>query len=166
MARALGATVITTVSTPEKAALSREAGANFVIEYTSEDFVAAVKHLTGGAGVDVVFDSVGKATYEGSLDVLRPRGYFVLFGASSGPVPPIAPQTLQQKGSLFFTRPTAVDYIRTRDELLSRTNDIFAAIAEGSLRVRIDHVYPLAEAARAHEEMSARATTGKLVLIA
>jgi NADPH:quinone reductase len=164
-AKTIGATVITTVSSEEKAALSREAGADHVIRYDTLDVAAEVRRLTRGRGVDVVYDGVGKATFEGSLDALRPRGMLALFGASSGPVPPFDLARLAQKGSLFVTRPTLGDYVATPDELRRRATDVFEAVASGTLRLRIEHVYPLADAARAHEDLERRRTTGKLLLI-
>jgi NADPH2:quinone reductase len=164
MASRLGARVITTVSTAEKAALSRQAGAAKVILYTEQDFVAEVKRLTGGKGVDVVYDSVGKTTFEGSLNCLRPRGLLALFGASSGPVPPFDLIQLSGKGSLFITRPTLWHYVATRKELDWRADDVLGWAAKGELKLRTEHVYPLAEAAQAQIEMEARRTTGKILL--
>ena len=165
MAKARGAIVITTVSTPEKEALSREAGADHVIRYTETDFVREVRRISGDRGVDVVYDSVGKTTFEKSLDCLRPRGMLALFGASSGPVPPFDPQILNAKGSLFLTRPTLVHYTASRDELEWRSRNIFDAMVRGRLKVRIGQTYPLEDAARAHEDLEARRTTGKVLLI-
>jgi len=165
MAKRAGARVFTTVSTDEKAKLSKEAGADEVIRYTSEDFHEAVRRLTGGAGVRVVYDSVGRDTFEKSLDCLAPRGILVLYGQSSGTVPPFDAQVLAAKGSLFFTRPTLAHYIATREELLARANDVFAGIADGSLKIRIGATFPLAEAGRAHTELTARRTTGKVLLL-
>jgi NADPH2:quinone reductase len=165
MASQVGAHVISTVSTEEKAELARSAGATDVILYTKEDFEAAVKRITGGRGVDVVYDSVGKTTFEGSLRCLRPRGMLVLFGASSGPVPPIDPILLYTSGSLFLTRPSLVHYVRTREELNVRSADVFQRLERGDLRVRIHQTFPLAEAARAQEELQSRRTTGKVVLL-
>jgi NADPH2:quinone reductase len=164
MAARLGARVITTVSTAEKAALSREAGAAEVILYTEQDFVEEVKRLTGGKGVDVVYDSVGKTSFEGSLNCLRPRGLLALFGASSGPVPPFDLIQLSSKGSLFVTRPTLWHYVATREELEWRAGDVLGWAAKGELKLRTEHVYPLAEAAQAQTEMEARRTTGKILL--
>ena len=149
LAKAKGATVITTVSTPEKAALSKRAGADRAIDYTQTDFVTATREFLGGRGVDVVYDSVGKTTWEQSLDLLQPRGYFVLFGASSGAVPPFNLQLLNTKGSLFATRPTLKDYIATPEEMRRRSHDLFAAVQDGTLSLRVEHTYPLAEAQRA-----------------
>jgi NADPH2:quinone reductase len=165
LAKAKGATVITTVSTAEKAELSKRAGADYTIDYTTEDFAAEARRITNGKGVDVVYDSVGKTTWEKSLDALRPRGYFVLFGGSSGPVPPFDLQLLNQKGSLFATRPTLGSYIATREELTERAGDIFAAVLDGTLNLRVEHTYPLADAKRAHEDLEGRKTTGKLLLL-
>jgi NADPH2:quinone reductase len=165
MARAAGARVFTTVSTDEKAALSREAGAEHVILYTREDFAEAVRRATGGRGVDVVYDSVGRDTFDKSLSCLVPRGMLVLFGQSSGAVPPLDPQVLSARGSLFLTRPTLAHHTLTRQELLGRAGDCFAGIASGSLRVRIGAEFPLADARRAQEELEARRTTGKVLLI-
>jgi NADPH2:quinone reductase len=164
MAARLGARVITTVSTKEKAKLSREAGASDAILYTSQDFEAEVKRLTGGKGVDVVYDSVGKDTFEGSLNCLRPRGLLALFGASSGPVPPLDLIQLSGKGSLFITRPTLWHYVATREELEWRAGDVLGWAAKGDLKLRTEFVYPLAEAARAQTDLEARKTTGKILL--
>jgi len=165
MAHNIGARVIATVSTDEKAKLAREAGADEVILYTQSDFEADTKRLTGGKGVDVVYDSVGKTTFEKGLNVLRPRGMMVLFGGSSGAVPPFDLITLSQKGSLYVTRPSLVSYIATREELVARSGAVFGMIAAGKLKLRIEHMYPLAEAQRAHRELEGRMTTGKLLLI-
>lgn len=165
MAARSGAQVIGTVSSTEKAALARDAGAHETIIYTEQDFVAETKRLTGGRGVQVVYDSVGRATFEGSLNVLAPRGYMVLFGQSSGPVPPVDPQVLNAKGSLFLTRPTLGHYTATREELLSRAGDLFRWIASGEIRLRIGHRFPLGEAAEAHRQLEGRKTTGKVLLI-
>jgi NADPH2:quinone reductase len=165
LAKAKGATVFTTVSTDEKAALSQRAGADHVIRYDREDFASEVRRLTGGAGAHVVYDSVGKTTFDKSLDVLRPRGYLVLYGASSGPVAPFDLQRLNAKGSLFVTRPTLANYAASPAEIAWRAGDLFAAIAAGTLDLRVEHEYPLADAARAHADLEARKTTGKLVLI-
>jgi NADPH:quinone reductase and related Zn-dependent oxidoreductases len=165
IAKRCGARVIGTVSTEEKAALAREAGTDDIILYTQEDFSAAVRRLTDGVGVHVVYDSVGKTTFEGSLNCLRPRGYMVLFGQSSGAVPPFDPQVLNAKGSLFLTRPSLGHYLLTRDELLWRAGDLFAWMAAGELKVRIDATYPLEQAAEAHRALASRATSGKLLLL-
>jgi NADPH2:quinone reductase len=164
MAAKIGARVITTVSTEEKAELSREAGANDVILYTEKDFEPEVKRLTGGKGVDVVYDSVGKTTFEGSLNCLRPRGLVALFGASSGPVPPFDLIQLSGKGSLYVTRPTLWHYIGTRADLEWRAGDVLNAVASGELKLRMEHVYELADAARAQTDLEARRTTGKILL--
>lgn len=165
MARNIGARVIGTVSTEEKAKLAREAGADEVILYTKTDFEAETKRLTDGKGVDVVYDSVGKTTFEKGLNVLRPRKMMVLFGGSSGAVPPFDLIQLSAKGSLFVTRPTLGHYTATREELLDRAGGVFDMIAAGKLKLRIPHTYPLAEVQRAHRELEGRQTTGKLVLI-
>ena len=161
----IGARVIATVSTEEKAQLAREAGADEIILYTKYDFEAETKRMTGGKGVDVVYDSVGKTTFEKGLNILRPRGMMALFGGSSGAVPPFDPMVLAQKGSLYVTRPTLVAYIATREELVARSGAVFAMIAAGKLKLRIEHIYPLAEVQRAHRDLEARKTTGKLLLI-
>ena len=165
IASRLGARVIGTVSTAEKETLAREAGALEVIRYTEADFVAEVRRITEGRGVQVVYDSVGKTTFEGSLDCLARRGMLVLFGQSSGPVPPFDPQILNRKGSLYLTRPTLVSYVATRDELVARASEILGWIADGSLNVRIDRSFPLGQAAAAHRALEARATMGKVLLI-
>lgn len=165
MAKRLGARVIGTVSTEEKARLAREAGADEVILYTQTDFEAETRRLTDGQGVDVVYDSVGKTTFEKGLNCLKRRGYMVLFGQSSGPVPPLDPQVLNAKGSLFLTRPSLGHYVTDRAELVGRTSDLFAWIAAGELRVRIDQTFPLAEAAEAHRYLEGRKTKGKVLLI-
>jgi NADPH2:quinone reductase len=165
MAHHLGARVIATVSTDEKAKLAREAGADEIILYTQSDFETETKRLTGGKGVDVVYDSVGKTTFEKGLNVLRPRGMMVLFGGSSGAVPPFDLIVLSQKGSLYVTRPTLVSYTATREELMARSGAVFGMIAAGKLKLRIAHTYPLAEAQQAHRDLEGRKTTGKLLLI-
>jgi NADPH:quinone reductase len=165
MAHNIGARVIATVSTEEKAELAREAGADDVILYTQEDFEEATKRLTGGNGVDVVYDSVGKTTFEKGLNVLRPRGYMILYGGSSGPVPPFDLITLSTKGSLFVTRPTLAHYTAARDELLMRAEAVFDMIGSGKLKLRIEHTYPLSEAQRAHRDLEGRKTSGKLLLM-
>jgi len=164
IAHRIGARIIGTTSTEEKAALAREAGADEIVLYTKEDFQQAARRITGGAGVSVVYDSVGKTTFDKSLDSLRPRGYMVLFGASSGAVPPLDPQVLNRKGSLYLTRPTLGNYISTREELLARAADIFDWVSKGELRVRAEHEYPLANAAQAHADLEGRKTTGKVLL--
>jgi len=165
MAHNVGARVIATVSTEEKAKLAREAGAEEVILYTQADFETETKRLTGGKGVDVVYDSVGKTTFEKGLNILRPRGMMVLFGGSSGAVAPFDLIALAQKGSLYVTRPTLANYIATREELVARSAAVFSMIAAGKLKLRIEHTYPLAEAPRAHRDLEGRKTTGKLLLI-
>jgi NADPH2:quinone reductase len=164
MAKALGARVFGTVSTEAKAKLARENGADEVIRYTEQDFEAEVKRITGGRGVDVVYDSVGKTTFDKSLNCLRTRGLMALFGSSSGPVPPMDPQLLNARGSLFLTRPTLAHHVLTRDELLWRAGDVLGGVASGSLRLRIDRTYPLAQIADAHRALESRATTGKLLV--
>jgi NADPH2:quinone reductase len=164
IASRIGARVITTVSTPAKAELSREAGAAEVILYTQQDFEAEVKRLTGGKGVDVVYDSVGKTTFEQSLNCLRPRGLLALFGASSGAVPPFDLIQLAGKGSLFVTRPTLWHYIATRAELEHRAGEILGWAASGKLKLRTEYIYPLAEAAQAQTDLESRNTTGKILL--
>jgi NADPH2:quinone reductase len=165
IARRQGARVIGTVSTRDKAALAREAGAHETILYTEQDFEVEVKRITAGAGVDVVYDSVGKTTFDKGLNCLKPRGYMVLFGQSSGPVAPFDPQVLSQRGSLFLTRPRLGHYIATRAELLARAGDVLGWIARGELKVRIDRELPLAQAGEAHRLLEARKTTGKVLLI-
>jgi NADPH2:quinone reductase len=165
MAHNLGARVIATVSTEEKAKLAREAGADEVILYTQQDFETETKRLTNGAGVDVVYDGVGKTTFEKGLNVLRPRGYMVLFGGSSGAVPPFDLIQLSTKGSLFLTRPTLHHYTTTTEELRSRASSVFGMIREGKLKLRIGHTYNLANAEQAHRDLEARKTTGKLLLL-
>jgi NADPH2:quinone reductase len=164
IARRHGAFVIGTVSTDEKAALARAAGANETILYTRQDFVAEVKRITGGVGVQVVYDSVGATTFLKGLDCLAPRGMMALFGQSSGPVAPIDPQLLNQKGSLFLTRPTIAHYVATPAELQWRAGEVLGWIRDGSLRLRIDRDLPLANAAEAHRALEARETTGKVLL--
>ena len=164
MAKRIGAQVIGTAGTEEKAKLAREAGADEVILYSQEDFAPAVRRLMDGKGVHVVYDGVGKDTFTGSLSVLRPRGMMVLYGGASGPVPPFDPMILNQKGSLFLTRPVLAHYIATREELEQRAADVLGMISRGELRLRIDHEYPLAEAAQAHRDLEGRKTTGKLLL--
>ncbi|MGA3046312.1 MAG: quinone oxidoreductase [Terracidiphilus sp.] len=164
MAARLGARVIATVSTEAKAELAREAGASDVILYSEKDFEVEVKRLTAGKGVDVVYDSVGKTTFEKSLNCLRPRGLLALFGASSGPVPPFDLIQLSGKGSLFVTRPTLWHYIATRAELEWRAGDVLGWAAKGELKLRAEHMYPLAEAAQAQSDLEGRKTTGKVLL--
>jgi NADPH2:quinone reductase len=165
MAKHLGARVFATVSTDEKAALARAAGADETVLYTREDFAARVREFTGGAGVPVVYDSVGKTTFDGSLACLRPRGILVLYGGSSGAVPPFDLIHLSARGSLYVTRPTLKDYTATREELARRAGDVLGWVAEGSLKLRLEHSYPLADAAQAHRDLEARKTTGKALLI-
>ncbi|MDP9455809.1 MAG: NADPH:quinone reductase [Actinobacteria bacterium] len=165
LAKMRGATVIGTVSTEEKAELARGAGADEVILYTQHDFVEETRRITGGEGVDVVYDSVGKTTFDGSLDSLKPRGYLVLFGASSGPVPPVDLQVLNQKGGLFVTRPSLAHYTATREELLWRAESLFTWIGQNNLSVRIGGAYKLSEADQAHRDLEGRKTTGKLILL-
>jgi NADPH2:quinone reductase len=164
LATGLGARVIATVSTDEKEQLARAAGAAEVLRY-SDDLAAQVRDLTGGAGVAVAYDGVGKTTFDASMDSLRTRGMLVLFGAASGPVPPVDPQRLNRGGSLYLTRPTLFHYIAERDELLATAGSVYSEVAAGRLNVRIGHRYALDEARQAHEDLQARRTTGKLVLI-
>src|SRR5262249_41866509 len=164
-AKKRGARVIGTVGSEAKAQLARQSGADDVILYTEQDFVAETRHLTDDKGVDVVYDSVGRTTFDGSLNCLHPRGYLVLFGQSSGPVPPLDPQVLSARGSLFLTRPTLGHYIASRDELLWRTGDLFGWIADGELEVRVDVTFPLDRAGEAHRYLEARKTHGKVLLI-
>jgi len=160
-----GARVIGTVSTREKAALARDAGARDVILYTEQDFEVEAKRLTGGLGLQVVYDSVGKTTFEKGLNCLTRRGMMVLYGQSSGPIGSFDPQVLMQKGSLFLTRPTIAHYIATRAELVTRAGEVLSWLKSGTLKVRIEHEFSLAEAAEAHRALEARKTTGKLLLI-
>jgi NADPH2:quinone reductase len=165
MAHNIGARVIATVSTEEKAKLARTAGADEVILYTQVDFEAETKRLTGGKGLDVVYDSVGKTTFDKGLNLLRPRGMMVLYGGSSGAVPPLDPLVLTAKGSIFLTRPSLGAYILTSADLQTRAGAVFGMIRDGKLKLRIEHVYPLAEVQRAHRDLEGRKTTGKLLLI-
>jgi NADPH2:quinone reductase len=165
VAKRRGATVIATVSTEAKAALARDAGADHVILYSQEDFVAGVRSATSGQGVHVVYDGVGATTFEKSLDSLRPRGMLVLFGAASGPVPPFDLGQLAAKGSLFVTRPTLFHYILGDAELRARATDVLGWIASGEIKLRIEEDYPLARAADAHRALEGRKTTGKVLLI-
>lgn len=165
MAKRRGARVIGTVSTEEKARLARSAGVDEVILYTEADFEAEVKRLTEGKGLPVVYDSVGKTTYEKSLNCLRPRGMMVLFGQSSGAVPPIDPGILAAKGSLYLTRPSLGHYSATREELLSRADDVIGWVSKGELKLRIEKTFALSDAAEAHRELESRRTTGKLLII-
>jgi len=165
MAHNLGARVIGTVSTDEKADLAKAAGVDDIILYSRQDFEAETKRLTHDHGVDVVYDSVGKTTFDKGLNVLRPRGMMVLFGGSSGAVPPFDPLTLTQKGSLFLTRPSLTHYITTPAELQARAGAVLGMIADGKLRLRIEHIYSLSQAQQAHRHLEGRKTTGKLLLI-
>jgi NADPH:quinone reductase len=165
MAKNLGARVIGTAGTEEKAGLARDAGADDVIVYTKRDFEAETKRITGGQGVHVIYDGVGKSTFDQDLNILRPRGYLVLFGGASGAVPPFDPIKLSQKGSLFLTRPSLMHYISSREELEQRANDIFRMIAAGKLKLRIGHTYKLQEVQQAHRDLEGRKTTGKVLLI-
>ncbi len=165
MAHQLGTRVIATVSTEAKAKLARDAGADDVILYSQSDFEAETKRLTGGKGVDVVYDSVGKTTFEKGLNLLRPRGMMALYGGSSGPVPPLDPIILTQKGSLFLTRPSLTHYIATREELEKRAGAVLGMITAGKLMLRIEHVYLLSQAQQAHRDLEGRKTTGKLLLL-
>lgn len=165
IAKGLGARVIGTVSTEEKAQLAREAGADEIILYTQVDFETEARRLTEGRGVEVVYDSVGKDTFERSLNCLRPRGFMVLYGQSSGPVPPFDPQILNARGSLYLTRPSLGHYVATRTELLQRAGDLFQSMLDGNLQVRVDTAFPLADAAEAHRYIEGRQTKGKVLLI-
>jgi NADPH2:quinone reductase len=165
MAHQIGARVIATVSTDAKAKLARDAGADEVILYTQQDFETETKRLTQNRGVDVIYDSVGKTTFEKGLNILRPRGMMVLFGGSSGAVPPFDPIILTQKGSLYLTRPSLGAYIATPQELQKRASAVFDMIQSGKLKLRIEHTYPLAEAQQAHRDLEGRKTTGKLLLL-
>lgn len=165
MAKALGATVIATAGSAAKLDLARAAGADFGIDYRTQDFAAEVKRITNGARVHVVYDAVGRSTFDGSLDCLAPRGMMALFGQSSGPVPPFDPQLLNRKGSLFLTRPTLGHHVATRDELLERAEDVLDGVRAGDLDVRIGAEFPLERAADAHRALAGRETTGKVLLI-
>ena len=162
----LGATVIGTVGSAEKAALAQANGCDHPILYRDEDFVARVKELTGGQGVPVVYDGVGQDVFEGSLDCLSRRGMMVTFGNASGPVPAVSPLTLNEKGSLFLTRPKLMDYVGTREELVAAAEDLFAVVASGGVRISVNQTYPLREAVQAHRDLEARKTTGSTVLLA
>jgi NADPH2:quinone reductase len=164
MARMRGARVFGTVSSAEKAQIARGHGADEAINYTEQDFAAEVRQLTGGRGVDVVYDSVGKTTFDKSLASLRPRGTLALFGMSSGPVPPFDIGVLAAKGSLFLSRPTLMHYVLTREELMWRADDVLSAVASGALKLRIDSTFPLAAAAEAHRALESRKTAGKILL--
>ncbi len=163
--KALGATVIGTVGSDEKAKLARAHGCDHPIVYTREDFAARVKEITKGAGVPVVYDAVGKSTFQGSLDCLRPRGLMVSFGNASGAVPPVDLLVLSQKGSLFLTRPTLAHYTANREELESAARELFEVMQSGKVKIEVSRTYPLAEAARAHQDLEARKTTGSVVLL-
>ena len=165
IATRLGVIVLGTVGSEAKARLAREAGAARTVDYTKEDFVAAAKELTGGRGVQVVYDSVGRTTFDGSLASLAPRGMLVSFGQSSGAVPPFDPLRLSQGGSLYLTRPTLIHYVGSREELLSRAGEVLGWVRDGTLRVRVDREVPLADAAAAHRALEARETAGKVLLI-
>jgi NADPH2:quinone reductase len=165
IAKMRGARVIGTVSTEDKAKLARQAGADEVILYTQQDFEAEVKRLTGGKGVQVVYDAVGKTTWDKSLSSLALRGMMVLYGQSSGPIGLIDPQILNQKGSLFLTRPSLFHYTATREELLQRAGEVLGWVRDGRLRLRMEHAYPLKDAAEAHRALEGRRTTGKVLLI-
>jgi NADPH:quinone reductase len=164
MAKALGAKVIGTMSTEAKAAMARKAGADETILYTSQDFETEVKRITNGKGVDVVYDSVGATTFHKSLNCIRPRGMMVTFGQSSGPIGQIDPLVLNQKGSLFLTRPKLADYIATPEELAWRAGDVLNGIAAGKLNIHIEKTYKLSDVQQAHRDLEGRKTTGKLVL--
>jgi NADPH2:quinone reductase len=165
MAKLRGATVIGTVSTEAKAELARKSGADHVVLYTKQDFVAEARRLTGGKGVDVIYDGVGATTFEKGLDALRPRGVMVLFGAASGPVGPFDLQLLNAKGSLFVTRPSLNHHIATRQELTARASELLGWIRDGKVNLRVEHTFPLAQAADAHRALEGRATTGKVLLL-
>jgi NADPH:quinone reductase len=165
MAKARGAQVLGTVSSAEKAAVATAAGVDHAINYAETSFDEEVRRITAGDGVDVVYDSVGKTTFEKSLACLRPRGMLVLFGQSSGPVQPLDPQVLNTRGSIFLTRPSLAHYLLTREELLWRAGDVLTAVEHGTLNLRVDQTYPLAKAADAHRDLEARRSTGKLLLI-
>jgi NADPH2:quinone reductase len=163
--RHLGATVIGTVSTSDKAALAKAAGCTHVINYKTEDFVKRTKELTNGAGCDVVYDAVGKDTFPGSLDCLKPLGLFVSFGNASGPVPPFEINILQGKGSLYATRPTLGTYVAKRQDLVANANELFDVVSKGVVKINANHTYPLKDAAQAHRDLEARKTTGSIVLV-
>lgn len=165
MAKNIGARVIATAGNEQKAKLAREAGADEVILYAQQDFEEETKRLTDGKGVQVIYDGVGKTTFDKDLNVLHRRGYLVLFGAASGPVPPFDLGKLAQKGSLFITRPTLASYITTHEELQQRATDVLTMISKGKLKLRIEYIYPLRDAQQAHRDLEARKTTGKLLLV-
>jgi NADPH2:quinone reductase len=165
MAKMKGATVIGTTSSEEKAALAKAAGADHVINYVKQDFEAEVKRVTNGAGVHVVYDGVGQSTFDKGINCLRPRGLMALFGAASGPVPPLDLQILNARGSLFVTRPSLNHHIAAREELVARAGDVLGWIRDGKVKLRVEHQFPLAEAAEAHRALEGRKTTGKILLI-
>jgi len=165
MAKNIGARVIGTVGSEEKGKLARDAGADEVINYSTHDFAAETKRLTANKGVDAVYDGVGKTTFDKSLEVLRPRGYMVLFGGASGPVPPIDPLRLTQRGSIFLARPSLMHFIATREELEKRASDVLGWIAAGKVKLHIGHTYKLADVQQAHRDLEGRKTTGKILLI-
>jgi NADPH2:quinone reductase len=164
-AKALGCTVIGTVSTAEKAALAHSHGCDFTINYTSENFVERVKEITKGKGVPVVYDSIGKDTFIGSLDCLRPLGMMVSFGNASGPVPPFDLSELAKRGSLFITRPTLFSYVAKREDLVAMADELFEMVSSGKLKIEVSHTYPLQDAAQAHIDLAARKTTGSIILV-
>jgi len=163
--KALGATVIATAGSEEKCTLARAHGADHCINYRKENFVERVKAITGGKGVPVVYDSVGKDTFPGSLDCLQPRGLMVSFGNASGAVPPFELGALSQKGSLYLTRPTLATYTAKRDDLLAASKDLFEIVRSGKVKIEINHRYPLRDAAQAHRDLEARKTTGSTILV-
>src|SRR5216684_2647496 len=165
MGKMLGATVIGTVSTEEKAALAKAAGADHVILYTKQDFEPEVKRITGGRGVDVVYDGVGASTFDKGLNCLRPRGLMALFGAASGPVPPLDLQRLNAGGSLFITRPSLTHHVATREELMQRSSELLGWVRDGKVKLRVEHQFPLEQAAEAHRQLEGRKTTGKILLL-
>jgi NADPH2:quinone reductase len=165
MAKNIGACVIATVGAEPKANLAREAGADEVILYSQQDFEAETKRLTGGQGVHVIYDGVGRTTFDKDLNVLRPRGYLLLFGGASGAVPPFDPVKLSQKGSLYLTRPTLANYTATQEELQKRASAVLNMIREGEVKLRVEHVYRLQDAQQAHRDLEARKTIGELLLI-
>lgn len=164
-AKALGATMIGTVGSDEKAQLAKVAGCTHVINYRTEDYVARVREITGGAGCDVVYDGVGKDTFPSSLDCLKPRGLWVSFGNASGPVPPFDLQLLSAKGSLYATRPTIMTYVARREDLIANATELFDMVGKGAVQIAASRTYPLSEAAQAHRDLEARKTTGSIVLI-
>lgn len=164
-ARHLGATLIGTAGSDEKCQLAKDHGATHVINYRTENFVERVKEITGGAGCDVVYDSIGKDTYPGSLDCLKPLGLFVTFGQASGPIEDFSVNTLAPKGSLYVTRPTLMTYTATRADLVETANDLFDVVSNGAVKINVNQTYPLAEAAQAHSDLEGRKTTGSVVLL-